>query len=30
MLEHLQTAEEYDAGRDYIQSVGARIGVAFA
>jgi sugar phosphate isomerase/epimerase len=30
MLEHLQTAEEYDAGRTYIQSVGARIGVAFA
>jgi len=30
MLEHLQTAEEYDAGRAHIQSVGARIGVAFA
>jgi sugar phosphate isomerase/epimerase len=30
MLEHLQTAEEYDAGRDYIRSVGARIGVGFA
>jgi len=30
MLEHLQTAEEYDAGREYIQSVGARIGVTFA
>ena len=30
MLEHLQTPEEYDAGRAYIQSVGARIGVAFA
>jgi sugar phosphate isomerase/epimerase len=30
MLEHLQTAEEYDAGRTYIQSVGARVGVSFA
>jgi L-ribulose-5-phosphate 3-epimerase UlaE len=30
MLEHLQTAEEYDQGREYIRSVGARIGVAFA
>jgi len=30
MLEHLQTAEEYDAGRAHIQSVGARIGVSFA
>jgi sugar phosphate isomerase/epimerase len=30
MLEHLQTAEEYDAGRAYIQSVGARVGVTFA
>ena len=30
MLEHLQTAEEYAAGRDYIRSVGARIGVTFA
>lgn len=30
MLEHLQTAEEYDAGRNHITSVGARIGVAFA
>ena len=30
MLEHLQTPEEYDAGRAHIQSVGARIGVAFA
>jgi sugar phosphate isomerase/epimerase len=30
MLEHLQTAEEYDAGREYIRSVGARIGVTFA
>ena len=29
MLEHLQTAEEYDKGREYIRSVGARIGVAF-
>ena len=30
MLEHLQTAEEYDQGREYIRSVGARIGVAIA
>lgn len=30
MLEHLQTAEEYDAGRDYIRGVGARIGIGFA
>jgi sugar phosphate isomerase/epimerase len=30
MLEHLQTPEEYDAGRAHIQSVGARIGIAFA
>jgi sugar phosphate isomerase/epimerase len=30
MLEHLQTAEEYDAGRAHIKSVGAKIGVAFA
>ena len=30
MLEHLETAEEYTAGRDYIRSVGARIGVTFA
>jgi sugar phosphate isomerase/epimerase len=30
MLEHLQTAEEYDAGRTYIQSVGAKVGVTFA
>jgi sugar phosphate isomerase/epimerase len=30
MLEHLQTAEEYDAGGNHITSVGARIGVAFA
>jgi sugar phosphate isomerase/epimerase len=30
MLEHLQTAEEYDAGRAHIQAVGARIGVPFA
>jgi sugar phosphate isomerase/epimerase len=30
MLEHLQTAEEYAAGRDHIRSVGARIGVSFA
>src|SRR5436190_4856178 len=26
MLEHLQTAEEYLEGRDYIRSVGDRIG----
>jgi sugar phosphate isomerase/epimerase len=30
MLEHLQTADEYRAGRDYIRSVGDRVGVAFA
>jgi sugar phosphate isomerase/epimerase len=30
MLEHLQTPEEYTAGRDYIRSVGDRIGVKFA
>lgn len=30
MLEHLQTPEEYTEGRDYIRSVGARIGVRFA
>jgi sugar phosphate isomerase/epimerase len=30
MLEHLQRAEEYDAGRAYIQSVGAKVGVTFA
>ncbi len=30
MLEHLQTADEYRAGRDYIRSVGDRIGVTFA
>jgi sugar phosphate isomerase/epimerase len=30
MLEHLQTADEYRAGRDYIRSVGDRIGVSFA
>ncbi len=30
MLEHLQTAEEYIEGRDYIRSVGDRIGVTFA
>jgi sugar phosphate isomerase/epimerase len=30
MLEHLETAEEYAAGRDYIRSAGARIGVTFA
>jgi len=30
MLEHLQTAEEYDQGREHIKSVGARIGIAFA
>ena len=30
MLEHLQTAEEYTAGREYIRAVGGRIGVPFA
>jgi sugar phosphate isomerase/epimerase len=30
MLEHLQTPEEYTEGRDYIRSVGDRIGVKFA
>ena len=30
MLEHLQTADEYQAGRDYIRTVGGRIGVTFA
>jgi sugar phosphate isomerase/epimerase len=30
MLEHLSTAEEYDAGRAFIKGVGARIGVGFA
>ena len=30
MLEHLQTAEEYTEGREYIRSVGARIGITFA
>lgn len=30
MLEHLQTPEEYTEGRDYIRSVGERIGVRFA
>jgi sugar phosphate isomerase/epimerase len=30
MLEHLQTPEEYTAGRDYIRSVGNRLGVTFA
>jgi sugar phosphate isomerase/epimerase len=30
MLEHLQTPEEYDAGRDHIRGVGARIGIGFA
>ncbi len=30
MLEHLQTPEEYTAGRDYIRSVGTRLGVPFA
>lgn len=30
MLEHLQTPEEYTEGRDYIKSVGSRIGVGFA
>ena len=30
MLEHLQTADEYRAGRDYIRSVGDGIGATFA
>lgn len=30
MLEHLQKAEEYDQGREYIKSVGAKTGIAFA
>jgi len=30
MLEHLQKAEEYDQGREYIKSVGAKAGLAFA
>ena len=30
MLEHLQTPEEYAEGRDYIRSVGNRIGIGFA
>jgi sugar phosphate isomerase/epimerase len=30
MLEHLQTPEEYAEGRDYIRSVGSRIGIGFA
>ena len=30
MLEHLKTAEEYTEGREYIRSVGNRIGVRFA
>ena len=30
MLEHLQTAEEYDAGREHIKAVGAKSGIAFA
>ena len=30
MLEHLKTAQEYDEGRAYIQSVAAKCGVHFA
>jgi sugar phosphate isomerase/epimerase len=30
MLEHLQTAEEYKEGGDYIRAVGERIGIKFA
>ena len=30
MLEHLQNADEYTEGREYIRSVGNRIGVPFA
>jgi sugar phosphate isomerase/epimerase len=30
MLEHLQTAEEYDEGRLYIRKVGDGMGLRFA
>jgi sugar phosphate isomerase/epimerase len=30
MLEHLQNAEEYAEGREYIRSVGNRLGIRFA
>jgi sugar phosphate isomerase/epimerase len=30
MLEHLQNADEYTEGREYIRSVGDRIGIRFA
>lgn len=30
MMEHLKTAEEYDEGKRYIQSVAKRVGVEFA
>jgi len=30
MLEHLQNADEYTEGREYIRSVGSRIGIRFA
>jgi sugar phosphate isomerase/epimerase len=30
MLEHLNTAEEYEEGKTYIRKVGAEIGVEFA
>jgi sugar phosphate isomerase/epimerase len=30
MLEHLKTPEEYTEGRDYIQRVASRVGVALA
>ena len=30
MMEHLKTAEEYDEGKRYIQSVAKRVGVDFA
>ena len=30
MLEHLETAEEYDEGRNYILKTGRECGVTFA
>lgn len=30
MLEHLQTAQEYDEGRLYIRKVGDEMGLRFA
>jgi hypothetical protein len=29
MLEHLQTAEEYTEGREYIKRVGSQNGITF-